>query len=100
MRAKLYRGVPFARTGWQDYLGSELDLPNDGLVRVYRSDAEVRRSAASFEGVPITVDHPPALLTADNAGQAAAGIVSAVTFDHQTQPVPYTPLTLPTTGRD
>lgn len=86
MKAKLYRGVPFARTGWQNYLGSELDLPSEGgMVRVFRSDNEVRRSAASFEGVPITVDHPPGLLTADNAGQAAAGIVSAVMFDHQTQ---------------
>lgn len=81
MKAKLFRAVPFARTGWQSYAAGELNLPGDGMVRAFRSPLEVKRSAATFEGVPITVDHPADLLTADNAERHTVGIVSAVSFD-------------------
>lgn len=53
--------VPVARTGTQEYLPSELGLPGTAPVRVYRLEAEVfsPETIASFEGMPVTNDHPP-----------------------------------------
>ena len=67
--------VPVARTGIQDYLPEELGLlsnsefriqnselsPAGGLVQVYRPEEEVfsPETVASFEGMPVTNDHPP-----------------------------------------
>ena len=54
--------VPVARTGTQDYLPSELDLPpGPGMISVYRPEEEVfsPETIASFEGMPVTNDHPP-----------------------------------------
>ena len=54
--------VPVARTGIQEYLPSELGLPSGpGSVAVYRPPEEVFSAAtvASFEGMPVTNDHPP-----------------------------------------
>lgn len=55
--------VPIARTGKQTYLRSELGYDDDpnGLVDVYRPEEEVFSPAtiASFEGKPVTDDHPP-----------------------------------------
>ena len=54
--------VPVARTGTQDYLPEELGLPGGGeLIRVLRPEAEVfsPETIASFEGMPVTNDHPP-----------------------------------------
>ena len=67
--------VPVARTGTQDYLPEELGLapnsefriqnselsPAGGLVSVYRPEEEVfsPETMASFEGMPVTNDHPP-----------------------------------------
>lgn len=51
----------------------------DGSVRrEYRPDAEVFRpsSLATFADVPVTDDHPPEMLTADNARSHAVGFVS------------------------
>lgn len=85
MKAKLFRSVPFARTGWQNYMADELGIPGTGQVRVFRSDVEVKRSAQTFEGVPITVDHPRDLLTAQTVEAHTVGLVSAVSFDETTQ---------------
>ena len=56
--------VPVARTGTQDYLPSELGLsgPDDRLIPVRREASEVFSPAcmASFEGMPVTDDHPSA----------------------------------------
>lgn len=57
------KNAPIARTGAQEYLRSELGLdgsPND-IVNVYREESEVFDPAtmASFEGKPVTYDHPP-----------------------------------------
>lgn len=72
-----------ARTGVQEYLASELGL--DGLdpmkvVRLYRPADEVFRpeSMASFDGKPVTVDHPPVLVTRDNWKTYAVGDVCNV----------------------
>jgi len=56
--------VPVARTGTQDYLPEELGLPGNGppdLIPVLRPEAEVfsPETLASFEGMPVTNDHPP-----------------------------------------
>ena len=54
--------VPVARTGTQEYLPEELGLPSMGeMVRVFRPEDEVfsPETVASFEGMPVTNDHPP-----------------------------------------
>ncbi len=55
--------VPVARTGTQDYLPEELGLSPGppGLISVLRPEAEVfsPETIASFEGMPVTNDHPP-----------------------------------------
>lgn len=83
IRAKLFRAVPFARIGPHDYASHEISQPGHGIVSVERPMAEVRLSASTFEGVPLTLDHPPDLLTPEAAEQAAVGLVSAVQFDEQ-----------------
>jgi hypothetical protein len=61
--------VPIARTGEYEYLPSEIGLLGDGIVKVYRNESEVfsPQAMASFEGKPVTNDHPPDLLTPQNA---------------------------------
>ena len=53
--------VPVARTGIQEYLPAELGLTGNGLVPVSRPEEEVfsPETVASFEGMPVTNDHPP-----------------------------------------
>ncbi len=54
--------VPVARTGTQEYLPEELGLPpGPSFVPVLRPEAEVfsPETIASFEGMPVTNDHPP-----------------------------------------
>ena len=54
--------VPVARTGTQDYLPEELGLPSgSSFIPVLRPEAEVfsPETIASFEGMPVTNDHPP-----------------------------------------
>lgn len=53
--------MPVARTGTQHYLPSELGLPGSDLLPVLRPEDEVFAPAcmASFEGKPVTDDHPP-----------------------------------------
>lgn len=54
--------VPVARTGMQEYLAEELGLdPGKGrIIPVFRPEEEVFDPAcmASFEGMPVTDDHP------------------------------------------
>lgn len=54
------RGVPVARTGTQTYFPAELGLPGTEPVSVLRPEEEVFSPAclASFEGKPVTEDHP------------------------------------------
>lgn len=66
------RNVPIARTGDQDYLGAEIGL--DGadagkVLAVHRLPEEVFSPAtlASFEGKPVTNDHPPGIIGPDDA---------------------------------
>jgi hypothetical protein len=52
--------VPIARTGTQDYAQDEIGQDGDRLIKVYRPEEEVFSEAtmASFEGMPVTNDHP------------------------------------------
>lgn len=71
------RNVPIARTGEMEYLESELNPEGSSskMVTVCRSPDEVFSEAAlsSFEGKPVTDEHPPELLTPDTCGQYAKG---------------------------
>lgn len=67
-----------ARTGIQDYsaisLGKTDGDPNE-VVRVYRPPEEVfdEESLNSFRNKPVTNEHPPELVTADNARKYSVG---------------------------
>ena len=61
--------VPVARTGIQEYLPEELGLPpGPDPVPVSRSETEVfsPETVASFEGMPVTNNHPPDGVTIEN----------------------------------
>lgn len=64
-----------ARTGIQLYRASEIGMVGDGIVRVYRDESEVfaKASVETFDGVPVTLGHPPELVTADNYQKYAKG---------------------------
>lgn len=67
--------VPINRTGKQQYLLREIGLEGDGLVTVIRTDDEVfsREALASFEGKPVTQDHPPGSVKPFNYGMYTKG---------------------------
>lgn len=62
--------VPIARSGTQKYTQDEVGQEGDGMVVVYRPEEEVfsKATMASFEGMPVTNDHPDAEegVTVDN----------------------------------
>ena len=62
------KNVPIARTGDMDYMASELGLDGDKVITVHRAPEDVFSPAAlaSFEGKPVTSDHPPALVTPED----------------------------------
>lgn len=74
--------VPIARIGNQLYSDKELPLEGgpDGLIRVDRPPEEVFRpeTIASFEGKPVTVEHPSEQVTPDNWKRLAVGFVQNV----------------------
>ena len=63
------RNVPIARTGTQEYLASEIGLDGDKVIKVIRPEEEVFSDAtiASFEGKPVTDDHPSELVDTQTA---------------------------------
>ena len=72
--------VPVARTGTQEYLPEELGLPSaaappSGLIPVLRPADEVfsAETIASFEGMPVTNDHPEEGVDIDNIRRLQAG---------------------------
>lgn len=66
------------RTGIQDYLGSEVGMPEKAIVRVYRPAEEVfnKDSLRSFAHLPLTLDHPPGGVDAETWKERAVGEVS------------------------
>ena len=75
-------GVAIARTGSQRYHKSELPLLPDGAgeITVTRPYEEVfnRDTIASFEGKPVTVEHPNEFVTPDSWKRHAVGTVQNV----------------------
>ena len=69
--------VPIARSGTQQYLQDELGQTGDKAVTVFRPEDEVFSEAtiASFEGMPVTNDHPdaPEGVTVDNVSYLGKG---------------------------
>ena len=76
------KNVPIARTGTQDYQGSELGIAEhpDDMFPVHREESEVFSPAAlaSFEGVAFVDDHPSDDVTVDNACYLTRGFVKDV----------------------
>ena len=72
------KNVPIARTGTQQYLGREIGLTgaeSEQVFTVCRSSEEVfsETALASFEGKPVTANHPPELRTPDTATRFLKG---------------------------
>ena len=70
-----------ARPGIQQYKAFEIGYPADDpneIVKVYRPPSEVfdPESIASFEGKPVTNEHPPELVSVDNIKNYQVGYVS------------------------
>ena len=76
------RDVPIARVGVQDYLGREIGQEErpDEIFKVNRPAEEVFSPAAvaSFEGKPVTENHPDEDVTSENYGQYTRGVVRDV----------------------
>lgn len=66
------------RAGIQIYTGDEVGRPDLATVRVYRPPTEVfaTDSLTSFGHSPVTIDHPPVAVTADNWRDHAVGETS------------------------
>lgn len=76
-------GVAIARTGTLEYAAD--DVPADvaagrKVVLVYREDAQVfaPRTIASFEGKPVTIDHPEDFISPENWKELAMGHIQNV----------------------
>lgn len=69
--------VRAARSGIQQYRGSEVGRPDLDVVNVWRPDEEVfkRDSLSSYAFKPVTIGHPPVSVTADNWRQLSVGNV-------------------------
>lgn len=74
--------VPIARTGTQMYGSNEVPIEAgpDGLIRIERLPEEVFRqeTLASFEGKPVTVEHPNDFVTPENWQRLAVGFAQNV----------------------
>ncbi|TXG97741.1 MAG: DUF2213 domain-containing protein [Nevskiaceae bacterium] len=83
-----YLKVPgrLARTGIQTYYAFELDMQDrDPMqrIRVYRPESEVfdPESMKSFDGAPITINHPPEGVNIDNRKDLQVGFVNNIRRD-------------------
>jgi len=78
------KNVNLGRTGTMDYLGSELpqefNLPANDIIHVFRTADNLfsKETIASFEGKPITDNHPTNNLTVDTASVVGRGHVQNV----------------------
>jgi uncharacterized protein len=74
----LCRNVPIGRTGTQLYGPGETPVADgaDGTVRIHRRPEDVFRdeTVASFNGKPVTLDHPDVDVTPENWKDLAVGI--------------------------
>ena len=78
----LCRDVPLTRTGVFEYTASEVPVEAslDGMVKIQRDDDEVfaQNTIASFEGKPVTINHPEGMVTPENWSELAHGVVQNV----------------------
>lgn len=78
----LCEGVPIARIGELHYVDGEVPVAvgRDGIVHVARTPEEVFRleTIASFEGKPVTIDHPADFVTPETWRQLSVGITQNV----------------------
>lgn len=78
----LCKDVPIARTGELVYGPNEVPLEGgrDGLIRVKREDDQVFRpeTLASFEGKPVTNDHPDMGVSPENFREHVVGVTQNV----------------------
>lgn len=67
--------VRAGRIGIQTYRGSELGISDKDIIRVYRPPDEVFNgdAMASFTSLPVTLDHPPELVSSKNWKKYAVG---------------------------
>ena len=74
--------VPLTRTGTFEYTSSEVPVEAslDGMVKIQRDDDEVfaQNTIASFEGKPVTINHPEGMVTPENWSELAHGVVQNV----------------------
>jgi len=74
--------VPIARTGDQIYKADEVPVEpnNQGLVTIKRDETEVfnENTIKSFEGKPVTIDHPDTMVTSENWKDLAHGFVQNI----------------------
>lgn len=74
--------VPIARTGTQVYHQDEIPMEGgpDGLIRVDRTPEEVfsERTMQSFEGKPVTVEHPNDFVNPENWRRLAVGYMQNI----------------------
>lgn len=75
-------GVSIARTGMMQYAEGEtpLEVGGDGIIEINRSPDEVfsPKTIASFEGKPVTVNHPTGNVTPENWSNLTKGLVQNV----------------------
>ena len=77
----LCEAVPIARTGDLAYAPQETPIPaGDGQTIITRGAADLfePETLASFEGKPVTLEHPPDFVTPDTWKQYAVGTVQNV----------------------
>ena len=78
----LCKDVPLTRTGTFEYTSSEVPVEAslDGTVKIQRDDDEVfaQNTIASFEGKPVTINHPEGMVTPENWSELAHGVVQNV----------------------
>jgi hypothetical protein len=74
------RYVTIARCGTQDYHATEIGVDGSGMVEVVRDASDVFDAAAmaSFEGVPVTMDHPDDMVDPSNWKTLSVGHVQNV----------------------
>ena len=74
--------VPICRTGTQEYLPQEIGVEerDKPIITVLRTPAEVFKpeAIASFEGKPVTDDHPPVALDSTNYSAYTKGAIQNV----------------------
>jgi len=90
---RIYKNVPICRTGFQEYVGSEIkknptydpawNIGDDDVVKVYRPVDEVTDpvTLASFEGKSVLDEHPPehiAIVHTENDYEYSKGHVQNV----------------------